>query len=97
MKALFAAIAAWFREEARLATAETWAPPAYDPCTSSDPRCAQTMQRLADCRARMRRMKMGLLDGRPISCSASTDVAATVRRARAIGVGPVRMVRKAAR
>lgn len=96
MKALFAAIAAWFREEARLATAETWAP-TYSPLTSEDPKCAETLRRQAECRERMRRMKMGVLDGRVVSCSASTDVAATMRKARAIGVGPVRMVRKAAR
>lgn len=99
MKALLATIAAWFREEARLATAETWAPPAYAPLTSEDPKCAETLARLAECRERMRRMKMGVLDGRAVTCSASTDVAATMRKARAISVGPVRAVpaRKAAR
>lgn len=83
---------AWIKAETALATAETWAPPAYLPCTSEDPRCAETLARLAECRERMRRVKSGVLDGRPVTCSASTDVAATMRRARAVAVGPVRAV-----
>ena len=89
---MIARLIAWIKSETALATAETWAPPAYHPCSSEDPRCAETMARLAECRERMKRMKAGVLDGRPVTCSASTDVAATMRRARAVAMGPVRAV-----
>lgn len=89
---------AWVKNETRLMTADNWAnedmrvTPAFIPCSSEDPRCAETLARLAEVRDRMRRVKMGVLDGRPVTCSASTDVAATIRRARAVAVGPVRAV-----
>ncbi len=89
---MIARILAWIKSETALATAETWAPPAFHPCSSEDPRCAETIRKLADCRERMRRMKAGVLDGRKVTCSASTDVAATIRRAMAVGYGPVRAV-----
>lgn len=98
---MIAAILRWFREEARLLSAHSWdredmrvSPPApeFAPLTREDPRCAETLARLAECRERMRRVKMGVLDGRPVTCSASTDVAATMCRARAVAVGPVRAV-----
>lgn len=89
---MLAAILRWIKSETDLATAETWAPAAYHPCSSEDPRCAETIARLAECRERMRRMKAGVLDGRAVTCSASTDVAATMRRARAVAMGPVRAV-----
>ena len=96
---MIARLIAWIKSETALATAETWAPPSYQPCSSEDPRCAETLARLAECRERMRRMKAGVLDGRVVTCSASTDVAATMRRARAVAMGPVRAVpaRRAAR
>lgn len=91
---MIARLLAWIKAETALATAETWAPPAYLPCTNEDPRCAETLARLAECRERMRRMKAGLLDGRPVKGDyfADTDTAATMRRARAVAVGPVRAV-----
>jgi len=88
---------AWIKSETALATAETWALPVYQPCSSEDPRCAETLAKLAECRERMRRVKSGVLDGRAVTCSASTDVAATMRRARAVAVAPVRAVPKRAR
>lgn len=90
---------AWIKSETELVTAETWAPPAYAPLTSEDPRCAETMARLAECRERMRRMKAGLLDdpNRTFTNSASTDVAATMRRARAVTMGPVRIAARKVR
>ncbi len=101
MKAFMAAVAAWIKSETALATAETWAPPAYHPCSSEDPRCAETLRRLAECRERMRRMKAGLLDTKPderrFTSSAGTDVSATIRRAQALTIGPVRAVRRAGR
>ena len=99
MKALLASIARWFREEAALATAETWAPPSFAPCTRDDPRCAETLRRMAESRDRMRRMKSGLLDGTPKDrpYTRGADVQSTFNRARAIVTGPVRMVRKASR
>ena len=87
---MIARLLMWIKQETELATAETWAPPAYAPCSSEDPRCAETIRRLAECRERMKRMKSGVLDGRPVTCSASTDVAATIRRAQALTIGPVR-------
>ena len=96
---MLAAILRWIKSETALATAETWAP-AYQPCSSEDPRCAETIARLAECRERMRRMKAGLLDGpdRKFTDSASTDVRVTINRARLVGFGPVRAVaRRAAR
>ncbi len=89
---MIARLLAWIKAETALATAETWAPPAYHPCSSEDPRCAETLRRLAECRERMKRMKSGVLDGRPVTCSASTDVSATIRRAQALTIGPVRAV-----
>lgn len=99
MKAFIAAIARWFREEAALATAETWAPEPYAPCTHEDPRCQETLRRLAECRDRMRRMKSGLLDGSPKDrpYTRGADVESTFNRARALVTGPVRMVKKASR
>lgn len=101
---MIAAILRWIKAETALATAETWAGedmtvPQYAPLTADDPRCAETIRRLAECRERMKRMKAGVLDGRPVTCSASTDVAATIRRAHALTIGPVRAVpaRKAAK
>lgn len=91
---MIARLFAWIKAETALATAETWAPPAYQPCSSEDPRCAETLARLAECRERMRRLRAGLLDdpNRKFTSSAGTDVAATMRRARAVAVGPVRAV-----
>lgn len=89
---------AWVTNETRLMTADNWeredmrVAPSFMPCTSEDPRCAMTLARLAEVRDRMRRVKSGVLDGRPVTCSASTDVATTMRRARAVAVGPVRAV-----
>lgn len=94
---MIARLIAWIKAETALATAETWALPVYQPCSSEDPRCAETLARLAECRERMRRMKAGVLDGRAVTCSASTDVAATMRRARAVAMAPVRAVPKRAR
>lgn len=89
----------WIRNEVRLLGLDSWASenmrvsePAFHPCSSEDPRCAETLAKLADCRDRMKRMKAGVLDGRAVTCSASTDVAATMRRARAVSVAPVRAV-----
>lgn len=103
---MIARLVAWVQSEASLLSAHSWdledmsvqPEPSYQPCSSEDPRCAETIRRLAECRERMKRMKSGVLDGRPVTCSASTDIAATIRRARAVSVGPVRMVsRKGAR
>ena len=96
----------WLREEWRLMRLNSWQNepmgPKHDflPCSSEDPRCAETIQRLAECRERMRRMRSGLLDApeRKFTDAASTDVAATIRKAQAVGFGPVRAVaRRAAR
>jgi len=93
---VIARLLAWIKSETRLVTAETWegedmsVRPDFRPCSSEDPRCAATIARLAECRERMKRMKSGVLDGRPVTCSASTDVAATIRRAQALTIGPVR-------
>lgn len=91
---MIARLLAWIKSETALATAETWAPPAYQPCSSEDPRCAETLARLAECRERMRRVRSGLLDdpNRKFTSAAGTDVAATMHRARAVAVGPVRAV-----
>ena len=95
---MIAAFVNWLREEWRLMWAHSWegeqmaVDPVPHPCSSEDPRCAETIRRLAEVRERMRRMKSGVLDGRAFTCSASTDVAATIRKARAIGYGPVRAV-----
>jgi len=91
---MIARFIAWIKSETALATAETWAPPEYQPCSSEDPRCAETIRRLAECRERMRRMRSGLLDdpNRRFTDSASTDVAATIHKARTMNVGPVRAV-----
>lgn len=96
---MIAALVRWFREESRLLAAQSWERedmrvdvPAYLPCSSEDPRCAETIRRLAECRQRMARTKAGLLDGRTFTNSASTDVAATIRKVRSLGVGPVRIV-----
>jgi len=94
MKTLLDRFLAWIKQETELATAETWAPPAYVPCSSEDPRCAELIARQHECRERMKRMKMGVLDGRKVTDSASTDVAATVQKARAMSYGPVRLARK---
>lgn len=94
---MIARFIAWIKSETALATAETWAPPEYQPCSSEDPRCAETIARLAECRERMRRMRSGLLDGRTFTNSASTDVAATIRRSQAQTIGQVRAVRRASR
>ena len=91
---------AWVRTEVRLMTADNWkredmrVEPASRPCSSEDPRCAETIRRLAECRERMRRMRSGLLDdpNRRFTDSASTDVAATIHKARTMNVGPVRAV-----
>ena len=92
---------AWIKSETELATAETWAPVEPAPLTSDDPKCAETLRRMAECRDRMRRMKSGLLDGSPKDrpYTRGADVEATFNRARAIVSGPVRAVptRKAAR
>ena len=93
MKKLLDRFLAWIKSETELATAETWAP-AYAPCSSDDPRCADLIARQQECRERMKRMKMGVLDGRKVTDSASTDVAATVQKARAMSYGPVRLARK---
>lgn len=95
---MIARFLAWIRSETALATAEAWAPPVYQPCSSEDPRCAETLARLRECRERMRRVKMGLLDGRPVKGDyfADTDTAATMRRAQAVAMGPVRAVPKRA-
>lgn len=90
---MLARFLSWIKSETALATAETWEPPAFHPCSSDDPRCAETIRKLAECRERMRRMKAGVLDGRKVTCSASTDVAATIRRAMAVGYGPVREIK----
>ena len=91
---MLARFLSWIKSETALATAETWAPPAFHPCSSEDPRCAETIRKLAECRERMRRVRSGLLDdpNRKFSNSAGTDVAATIRRAMAVGYGPVRAV-----
>lgn len=91
---MIARLLAWIKAETELATAETWAPPEYLPCSSEDPRCADTIARLAECRERMRRMRTGLLDdpNRRFTDSASTDVAATIHKARTMSYGPVRAV-----
>lgn len=94
---MIARFIAWIKSETALATAETWAPPEYQPCSSEDPRCADTMARLAECRERMRRMRSGLLDGRTFTNSAATDVAATIRKAQAQALGSVRPIRRAGR
>ena len=93
---MVAAILRWIKAETALATAETWAPPAFHPCSSEDPRCAETIRKLAECRERMKRMRMGVLDGRKVTCSASTDVAATIHKARSIQRSPVLAVPKRA-
>lgn len=93
----------WLREEWRLMWAHSWegeqmaVDPVPHPCSSEDPRCAVTLARLKECRERMARMRSGLLDGRTFTNSASTDVAATIHKARTMTLGPLRAVRRAAR
>lgn len=97
---MISALINWLHSEWRLMRLDTWeredmtvpARPDFHPCSSEDPRCAETIRRLAECRERMKRMKAGVLDGRAVTCSASTDVAATMRRARAVAMVPVRAV-----
>jgi len=75
-------LAAWVREEVRLLSLDTWENE-YDiqPCTSQDPRCQKTLERLREVSERMRRMRSRMLDGKPLTCSASTDVRATIVKA----------------
>ncbi len=97
---MIARLLAWIKSEAELATAETWAPAEPAPLTADDPKCAETLRRMAECRERMRRMKSGLLDGSPQDrpYTRGADVEATFNRARAIVAGPVRAVpRRASR
>lgn len=100
---MIARIVAWFQQEARLLSAQSWDReemrvdvPTAAPLTREDPRCAETIRRLAECRERMRRMKMGVLDGRKVTCSASTDVRATILKARAIAQSPVHAIQRRA-
>ena len=44
---MIARLLAWIKSETELATAETWAPPEYSPLTRDDPKCAETLRRLA--------------------------------------------------
>jgi hypothetical protein len=66
----------WLREELRLARLESWSDGAYDgpmPCTLDDPKCQATLKRMAEARERMKRMKAGLLDGRPYTRGADVE------------------------
>lgn len=57
MIARLSALRRWLAEECRLLGLDSWAGGAYDgpqPCTAADPRCQRTIERLAECRARMR-------------------------------------------
>lgn len=98
---MIAALIAWLRNEWRLMRLDNWSgeemgAQSYRPCSSEDPRCQQTIERLAECRERMKRMKAGLLDGSRFTDSASTDVAATIHKARTVSYGPVRAVARRA-
>lgn len=100
---MIARLLAWFQSEARLLSAHSWdredmrvSVPTAAPLTSDDPRCAETIRRLAECRERMKRLRMGVLDGRKVTCSASTDVRATILRARAVAQSPVHAIARRA-
>ena len=59
----------WIRSELRLLGLSTWADGAYEgpaPFTAADPRCANTIARLAAAREELRRTKRGLLDKREV-------------------------------
>ena len=95
---MIARLLAWIRSELRLLGLETWADGAYEgpaPFTAADPRCANTIARLAQAREELRRTKRGLLDKRevPDDFLAHTDVRATIRAANP----PVRLLGRRAK
>lgn len=87
---------AWLRNEVRLLGLATWAteyhgPAEPHPCSAADPKCAAVIERQAACRARMKRMKAGILDGKPITRGA--DLAATLAAVQRVSTPPVRLLR----
>ena len=94
---MIAAALRWLREEARLAGLDSWADGAYDgpsPCTAADPRCARTLDRLAAVAAQMASGKARLVDGRPVTSAAATDVRHTFAQVLAQKAPPVHLVRR---
>ena len=79
------ALLRWIETETRLLKLDTWADGAYDgpaPCTHAHPACQALAEKQARARAHLKRMKMGLLDGRevPENFLAATNVSATILR-----------------
>ena len=93
----------WLREGCRLLGRASWpdgqyaGPPDPLPCTSSDPRCASTLERLAEVNARMYRMRTRVLDGKPVTSAAATDIRHTIAQALATKAPPVHLVRRKAK
>ena len=90
----------WARNEARLIGLDTWAteyhgPAEPHPCSAADPKCAALIERQAAVRARMRREKAGILDGKPITRGA--DLAATFAAVRRVSAPPVRLLKRGAK
>jgi hypothetical protein len=91
----------WVRNETRLISLDSWADGAYagptepHPCSAADPKCAALIERQAAVRARMKRMKAGILDGKPITRGA--DLAATFAAVRRVSEPPVRLLKRGAK
>ena len=100
---MIAALLRWLREEVRLLGIASWSEGAYQgppeplPCTSSDPRCQKTIERLAEVNARMYRMRTRLIDGKPVTSAAATDIRHTIAQALATKAPPVQLVRRKAK
>ena len=98
---MMAAILRWLRQEIELALMPTWddgrfiGPPDPPPLTRHDPRCQRTIERLAQARAELRGLNLGLLDARevPADFIVRTDVAATFAAIARRGAPTVRLVR----
>lgn len=99
---MIAAFLRWLREEVRLLALDSWdggryaTPATPEPFTAADPRCARTIERLAEARNRMRRLKTGLLDGRevPPNFLARTDLEETFRAIKRVNTPPVQLVKR---
>lgn len=86
----------WMREEWRLARLHSWQdepmgePSQFSPCTSDDPRCKELAAKQAALLLKMNRIGMPLMldQTHKFSDSASTNVADTFRKVRAINERP---------
>ena len=92
MSALFA----WLRNEWRLAMPPTWSsePQAdYFPCSHNDPKCKALAEKQAEARRKLKRTKRGLLDDKPYTKEAATDIRVTLDAARRVNTPAVRKVK----